>query len=107
MTLALGVQRHDPSIFCTSIASNLVDKGLEPVVHFCWLFSSLHSEPSQLAFHQLHLSDHGDVVTLMRDLEDIPLLGTLKQGTQRRLEGLPKMAHESGGPPAKQFDGKV
>jgi hypothetical protein len=31
----------------------------------------------------------------------------LKQGTQRRLEGLPKMAHESGGPPAKQFDGKV
>jgi hypothetical protein len=57
---------------CTPIASNLVDKILDLVVCFSWLFPSLHGEPSQLSFHQLHLGDHGDVVALMRDLEGIP-----------------------------------
>jgi hypothetical protein len=47
------------------IAPNLVDQGLEPVVRLCWLLSPHHSEPSQLAFHQLHFGDHGGVVSLM------------------------------------------
>jgi hypothetical protein len=29
---------------CASIASNLVDQGLEPVVGLCWIFSSDHGE---------------------------------------------------------------
>jgi hypothetical protein len=45
----------------------------------CWLFSPDHCEPSQLAFHQLHLGDHGGIITLMRDLEGIPnLLGVVQ-----------------------------
>jgi hypothetical protein len=47
------------------IAPNLVDQGLEPVVRLCWLLSPDHSEPSQLAFHQLHFGDHGGIVSLM------------------------------------------
>jgi hypothetical protein len=64
---------------CTSIAPNLVDQGLEPVVCLCWLLSPDHREPSQLAFHQLHFGDHGGVVSLMRYLEGVPyLLGVVQ-----------------------------
>jgi hypothetical protein len=59
---------------CTPIALNLVDKGLEPVVSLSWLLSPYHGEPPQLAFHQLHLGDHGGIITLVRDLEGIPYL---------------------------------
>ena len=54
-----------------SIASYLVDKGLEPVVHLGWLFSPDHCESPKFALHQLHLGEHGDVVPLMRDLEGV------------------------------------
>jgi hypothetical protein len=36
---------------CASIASDLIDQGLEPVVSLSWLFSPDHGEPSQLAFY--------------------------------------------------------
>jgi hypothetical protein len=62
-----------------SIAPDLVDQGLEPVVHLCWLFSLDHCEPPQLVFHQLHLGDHGGVVPLMRNLEGVlDLLGVVQ-----------------------------
>jgi hypothetical protein len=50
---------------CASIAPNLVDQGLEPVVRLCWLLSPDHCEPSELTFHQLHFGNHGGVVSLM------------------------------------------
>jgi hypothetical protein len=62
-----------------SIAPDLVDQGLEPVVRLLWLLSPDHCEPYQLAFHQLHLGDHGGVVPLMRYLEGVPdLLGVVQ-----------------------------
>jgi hypothetical protein len=64
---------------CASIASNLVDQGLEPVVGLCWLFSPDHGESPQLAFHQLHFGNHSGVVSLMRYLEGVPdLLGVVQ-----------------------------
>jgi hypothetical protein len=64
---------------CASIASNLVNQGLEPVVCLCWLLSPDHHEPSQFAFHQLHFGDHGGVVSLMRYLEGVlDLLGIVQ-----------------------------
>jgi hypothetical protein len=66
----------------TSIASNFVDKGLEPVVRLCWLLSPYHGESPQLAFHQFHLGDHGGIITLMRDFEGIPYLLGIVQATQ-------------------------
>jgi hypothetical protein len=63
---------------CTPIASNLVDKGLEPIVGLSWLFSPYHGEPPQLAFHQFHLGDHGGIITLVRDLEGPYLLGIVQ-----------------------------
>jgi hypothetical protein len=57
-----------------SIASNFVDKGLEPVVRLSWLLSPYHGESPQLAFHQFHLGNHGDVITHVRDLEGISYL---------------------------------
>jgi hypothetical protein len=59
---------------CTPIASNLVDKGLEPVLSLSWLLSPYHGESPRLAFHQFHLVDHGGIITLVRDLESIPYL---------------------------------
>jgi hypothetical protein len=59
---------------CTPEASNLVHKGLEPVVRVSWLLTPLHDKPPQLTFHQLHLGDHCDVVSLMRDFEGVPYL---------------------------------
>jgi hypothetical protein len=56
---------------CTPPASNLVEKGLEPVVSLSWLLSPYHGEPPQLAFHEFHLGDHGGIITLVRDLEGI------------------------------------
>jgi hypothetical protein len=62
-----------------SIASNLVDEGLEPVVGLCWLLSPDHHKSSQLAFHQLHFGDHGGIVSLMRYLEGVSdLLGVVQ-----------------------------
>jgi hypothetical protein len=46
---------------CASIASDLVDQSLEPIVGLCWLLSPDHGESSQLAFHQFHLGDHGGI----------------------------------------------
>jgi hypothetical protein len=66
---------------CASIASNLVDQGLEPVVGLCWLLSPDHHKSSQLAFHQLHFGDHGGVVSLMRYLEGVPDLLGIVQAT--------------------------
>jgi hypothetical protein len=66
---------------CASIASNLVDQGLEHVIGLCWLLSPDHRESSQLAFHQLHFSDHGGVVSLMRYLEGVLDLLGIVQGT--------------------------
>jgi hypothetical protein len=64
---------------CASVASDLVDQGLEPVVGLCWLLSPDHREPSQLAFHQFHLGDNGGVVSLIRYLESVPdLLGVIQ-----------------------------
>ena len=64
---------------CASIASNLVDEGLEPVVGLSWLLSPDHRESPQLAFHQLHFGNHGGVVSLMRYLEGVPyLLGVVQ-----------------------------
>jgi hypothetical protein len=64
---------------CVPITPNLVDQVLELVVCLCWLFSPDHREPSQLAFHQLHLGDHGGIITLMRDLEGIlDLIGVIQ-----------------------------
>jgi hypothetical protein len=59
---------------CASLASDLVDQCLEPVVGLCWLLSLDHRGPSQFAFHQFHLGDHGGVVSLMRYLEGVPNL---------------------------------
>jgi hypothetical protein len=53
---------------CASIASDLVDQGLESVVGLCWLFSPDHGKSPQLAFHQFHLGDHCSIISLMRDL---------------------------------------
>jgi hypothetical protein len=66
---------------CASIASNIVDQGLEPVVCLSWLLSPNHREPPQLAFHQLHFGDHGGVVSLMRYLEGVPYLLGVVQAT--------------------------
>jgi hypothetical protein len=64
---------------CASVASDLVDQGLEPVVGLSWLLSPDHCESPQLAFHQLHFGNHGDVVSLMRYLEGVPdLLGVVQ-----------------------------
>jgi hypothetical protein len=63
------------------IASYLVPQGLELIICFSWLFTPLHGEPPQLALHQLHLGDHGDVVPLMRDLEGVPNLLDIVQAT--------------------------
>ena len=57
---------------CASIASNLVDEGLEPVVGLSWLLSPDHCKSPQLAFYQLHFGNHGGVVSLMRYLEGVP-----------------------------------
>ena len=57
-----------------SIAPYFVDKGLVPVVSLGWLFSPYHCESSKLALHQLHFSEHGDVVPLVRNLEGVPYL---------------------------------
>jgi hypothetical protein len=57
---------------CASVASDLVDQGLEPVVSYSWLLSPDHGKSPQLAFHQFHLSDHGGIISLMRDLEGVP-----------------------------------
>jgi hypothetical protein len=59
---------------CASIASDLVDQGLEPVVSLSWLLSPDHRESPQL-----HFGDHGGVVSLMRYLEGVPdLLGVVQ-----------------------------
>jgi hypothetical protein len=64
---------------CASLASNFVDKGLEPVVRLSWLFSPYHGESPQLAFHQFHFDNHGGVITLVGNLEGIPyLLGSVR-----------------------------
>jgi hypothetical protein len=64
---------------CAPVASNFVDKSLEPVVRLCWLLSPYHSEPPQLAFHQFHLGNHGGIITLVKYLEGIPdLLGIVQ-----------------------------
>jgi hypothetical protein len=56
---------------CASIASNLIDQGLEPIVSLSWLLSPDHRKSPQLAFHQLHFGNHGGIVSLMRDLEGV------------------------------------
>jgi hypothetical protein len=64
---------------CASIASDLVDEGLEPVVSLSWLLSPDHRKSPQLAFYQLHFGNHGGVVSLMRYLEGVPdLLGVVQ-----------------------------
>ena len=78
MTLAL-VGRRVVRPSCASIAPNLVDQGLEPVVGLCWLLSPNHRKSSQLAFHQLHFGDHGGVISLMGDFEGVlDLLGVVQ-----------------------------
>jgi hypothetical protein len=67
--------------FCTSIALNLVRQGLEPVVSLSWLLSPYHGDSPKLVFHQLHLGNHGGVITLVRDLEGIPYLLGIVQAT--------------------------
>jgi hypothetical protein len=64
-----------------SVASDLVDQGLEPIVGLRWLLSPDHREPPQLALHQFHLSDHSGVVSLMRYLEAVPDLLSVVQST--------------------------
>jgi hypothetical protein len=59
---------------CAPVASDFVDKGFEPVVCLCWLFSPYHRESPQLAFHQFHFSDHGGIISLVRDFEGVPYL---------------------------------
>jgi hypothetical protein len=54
---------------------------LEPVVCFSWLLSPFHDEPSQLAFYQFHLGDHGGIISLMRDLEGVPYVLGILQAT--------------------------
>jgi hypothetical protein len=54
-----------------STAPYFVDKGLEPVVRLGWLLAPYHRKPSKLALHQLHFSEHGDVVPLVRNLEGV------------------------------------
>jgi hypothetical protein len=66
---------------CASIASDLVDQGLEPVVGLCCLFSPDHGESPQLAFHQFHLGDHCSIISLMRYLEGVPDLLSVVQAT--------------------------
>jgi hypothetical protein len=66
---------------CTPVALDFVDKGLEPVVCLCWLFSPYHRESPQLAFHQFHFGDHGRVIPLVRDLEGVPDLLGIVQAT--------------------------
>jgi hypothetical protein len=64
---------------CTPIASNLVDKGLEPVVRLSWLLSPYHGKPPKFSFHQFHLCDHGGIITLVRDFEGISYLLAIVQ----------------------------
>jgi hypothetical protein len=66
---------------CASVASDLVDKGLEPVVSLSWLLSPDHGKSPQLAFHQFHLGDHGGTISLMRDLEGVLDLFSVVQAT--------------------------
>ena len=62
-----------------SIASYLIDEGLEPVVRLGWLLPPDHRESPEFALHQLHLGEHCDVIPLMRDLEGVPnLLGVIQ-----------------------------
>jgi hypothetical protein len=65
--------------YCAPIDLYLVHQGLEPVVHLSWLFTHLHGEPLKFTFDQLHLDDHGDVVSLMRNLEGVPNLLSVVQ----------------------------
>ena len=48
-----------------SIAFYFVDEGLEPVVRLGWLLSPDHCESPKFALQQLHLGEHGDVISLM------------------------------------------
>jgi hypothetical protein len=83
MTIALVARHRDPSILCSQslIALYLVHQGLEPVVCFSWLFTPLHGEPLKFTLDQLHLGDHGDVVSLMRNLEGVSNLLGIVQAT--------------------------
>jgi hypothetical protein len=38
-----------------------------------------HCESSQFALHQLHLGEHGDIISLMRDPEGVPNLLALSK----------------------------
>ena len=64
-----------------SIAPYFVDEGLEPVVRLGWLLSPDHCESPKFAFHQLHLGEHGGVVSLMSDLEGVLYLLSIVQAT--------------------------
>ena len=66
---------------CASIAPDLVDQGLEPVVRLCWLLSPDHREPPWLALHQFHFGNHGGIISLMRYLEGVPDLFGVIQAT--------------------------
>jgi hypothetical protein len=82
---------------CASIASNFVDKGFEPIVRLCWLFSHYHSKSPQLAFHQFHLGDHSGVITLVRDLEGIPYLFGIVQDADFLYSSLHRYASKTVG----------
>ena len=64
---------------CTSIALNPVHQGLEPIVSLSLVLSPYHGKSPEFAFHQFHLSNHGGVVTLVKDLEGIPYLLAIVQ----------------------------
>jgi hypothetical protein len=62
-----------------SIAPYFVDEGLEPIVRLGWLLAPDHCESPKFALQYLHLGEHGDVISLMRDLEGVPnFLGVIQ-----------------------------
>jgi hypothetical protein len=57
--------------------AQLVDQGLEPVVHCLWLLSLVEDESTKLPLDRLPFGDLGLLISFVRGLKDIPnLLGT-------------------------------
>jgi hypothetical protein len=52
--------------------ANLVDYGLEPVVHCLWFLSFVEDESTKLFFNRFALGDFGHLVPFVRCFEDIP-----------------------------------
>ena len=60
--------------FLTPEVAHLVHQGLEPVVHFLWLFTLAKPEATELPLDRLPLGDFCHLVSFVCGLEYVPNL---------------------------------